>query len=297
MTYETFKNELKFFLEGRLGGNASVFYQRDTILGNLTDAIHIRTGESGSHYSASMETLYHLASISGLGVKETADMLLELLKGLPTNAPLNTSCIIYQLSNRTNVDTLLERIPHIPFYDMEITFACVVEDTEKIRKRMLIDNEMMEQNRLSLQQLSDLAHRNTFRMFPCKAELLQHYYWKQLLSDPDTTGEEFLMAAETYRSWENFPHTYRLSAGDYRFGGVAILNSGYLKSLARKEGYDLLLLPCTEEDFVVAPWVANMDIHATKEIVREALRVDPDSVLTQNIFCYRKDTDRLEVLN
>lgn len=40
-----------------------------------------------------------------------------------------------------------------------------------------------------------------------------------------------------------------------------------------------------------------MDIHATKEIVREALRVDPDSVLTQNIFCYRKDTDRLEVLN
>lgn len=297
MTYETFKNELKFFLEGRLGGNASVFYQRDTILGNLTDAIHIRTGESGSHYSASMETLYHLASISGLGVKETADMLLELLKGLPTNAPLNTSCIIYQLSNRTNVDTLLERIPHIPFYDMEITFACVVEDTEKIRKRMLIDNEMMEQNRLSLQQLSDLAHRNTFRMFPCKAELLQDYYWKQLLSDPDTTGEEFLMAAETYRSWENFPHTYRLSAGDYRFGGVAILNSGYLKSLARKEGYDLLLLPCTEEDFVVAPWVANMDIHATKEIVREALRVDPDSVLTQNIFCYRKDTDRLEVLN
>lgn len=297
MTYETFKNELKLFLEDRLGGNASVFYQRDTILGNLTDAIHIRTGKSGSHYSASMETLYHLASISGLGVKETADMLLELLKGLPTNAPLNTSCIIYQLSNRSNFDTLLERIPHIPFYDMEITFACVVEDTEKIRKRMLINNEMMEQNRLSLQQLSDLAHRNTFRMFPCKAELLQDYYWKQLLSDPDTTGEEFLMAAETYRSWENFPHTYRLSAGDYRFGGVAILNNGYLKSLARKEGYDLLLLPCTEEDFVVAPWVANMDIHATKEIVREALRVDPDSVLTQNIFCYRKDTDRLEVLN
>lgn len=297
MTYETFKNELKLFLEGRLGSNASVFYQRDTILGNLTDAIHIRTGKSGSHYSASMETLYHLASISGLDVKETADMLLELLKGLPTNAPLNTSCIIYQLSNRSNVDTLLERIPHIPFYDMEITFACVVENTEKIRKRMLINNEMMEQNRLSLQQLSDLAHRNTFRMFPCKAELLQDYYWKQLLSDPDTTGEEFLMAAETYRSWENFPHTYRLSAGDYRFGGVAILNSGYLKSLARKEGYDLLLLPCTEEDFVVAPWVANMDIHATKEIVREALRVDPDSVLTQNIFCYRKDTDRLEVLN
>ena len=291
MTYETFKNELKLFLEGRLGSNASVFYQRDTILGNLTDAIHIRTGKSGSHYSASMETLYHLASISGLGVKETADMLLELLKGLPTNAPLNTSCIIYQLSNRSNVDTLLERIPHIPFYDMEITFACVVENTEKIRKRMLINNEMMEQNRLSLQQLSDLAHRNTFRMFPCKAELLQDYYWKQLLSDPDTTGEEFLMAAETYRSWENFPHTYRLSAGDYRFGGVAILNSGYLKSLARKEGYDLLLLPCTEEDFVVAPWVANMDIHATKEIVREALRVDPDSVLTQNIFCYCKDTE------
>ena len=253
MTYETFKNELKLFLEDRLGGNASVFYQRDTILGNLTDAIHIRTGKSGSHYSASMETLYHLASISDLSVKETADMLLELLKGLPTNAPLNTSCIIYQLSNRSNVDTLLERIPHIPFYDMEITFACVVENTEKIRKRMLINNEMMEQNRLSLQQLSDLAHRNTFRMFPCKAELLQDYYWKQLLSDPDTTGEEFLMAAETYRSWENFPHTYRLSAGDYRFGGVAILNSGYPKSLARKEGYDLLLLPCTEEDFVVAP--------------------------------------------
>jgi hypothetical protein len=36
---------------------------------------------------------------------------------------------------------------------------------------------------------------------------------------------------------------------------------------------------------------------ATKEIVREALQVDTESILTRNIFCYRKDTDKLEVLN
>lgn len=297
MTYENYKKELKTSLEEKLGSDACISFEQKLMLGEMTDTICIRAGKNDPNYSANMDALYHLASAGGLYAEQAASMILELLHSLPVNRPLDTGNIIYQLMNRSQIETQLDRIPHIPFYDMEITFVCVVENTEKIRKSMLIDNEMMEQNRLSLQQLSDLAHRNTFRMFPCKAELLQDYYWKQLLSDPDTTGEEFLMAAEAYRSWENLPHTYRLSAGDYRFGGVAILNSGYLKSLARKEGYDLLLLPCTEEDFVVAPWVADMDIHATKEMVREALQVDTQSILTRNIFCYRKDTDRLEVLN
>ncbi len=298
MTYEMFKKELKTSLEEKLGSDACISFEQELMLGKMTDTIHIRAGKANPNYSASMEALYHLASVGGLDAEQATNMILEILASIPANRiSLDTGNIIYQLMNRSRIDAWLGQIPHIPFYDMEITFACVVEDTEKIRKSMLIDNKMMAQNQLSLQQLFDLAHQNTFRMFPCKAELLQDYYWKQLLSDPDTTGEEFLMAAQAYRSWENLPHTYRLSAGDYRFGGVAVLNSGYLKSLARKEGYDLLLLPCTEQDFVVAPWVANMDIHATKEIVREALQVDTESILTRNIFCYRKDTDKLEVLN
>lgn len=298
MTYEMFKKELKTSLKEKLGSDACISFEQKLMLGKMTDTIHIRAGKANPNYSASMEALYHLASVGGLDADQATNMILEILASIPANRiSLDTGNIIYQLMNRSRIDARLGQIPHIPFYDMEITFACVVEDTGKIRKSMLIDNKMMAQNQLSLQQLSDLAHRNTFRMFPCKAELLQDYYWKQLLSDPDTTGEEFLMAAQAYRSWENLPHTYRLSAGDYRFGGVAVLNSGYLKSLARKEGYDLLLLPCTEQDFVVAPWVANMDIHATKEIVREALQVDTESILTRNIFCYRKDTDKLEVLN
>lgn len=298
MTYEMFKKELKTSLKEKLGSDACISFEQKLMLGKMTDTIHIRAGKANPNYSASMEALYHLVSVGGLDADQATNMILEILASIPANRiSLDTGNIIYQLMNRSRIDARLGQIPHIPFYDMEITFACVVEDTEKIRKSMLIDNKMMAQNQLSLQQLSDLAHRNTFRMFPCKAELLQDYYWKQLLSDPDTTGEEFLMAAQAYRSWENLPHTYRLSAGDYRFGGVAVLNSGYLKSLARKEGYDLLLLPCTEQDFVVAPWVANMDIHATKEIVREALQVDTESILTRNIFCYRKDTDKLEVLN
>lgn len=219
MTYETFKNELKLFLEGRLGGNARVFYQQDMVSGKLTDAIHIQGGKPGTHYSASMEALYHLASISGLGIKETADMLLELLKNLPANATLDTSRIIYQLANRSNIETRLERIPHIPFYDMEITFVCVVSDDDKTRKSLLIDNEIMAQNHLSLQQLSDLAHQNTFRMFPCKTELLQDTFLKQLVWDPDATGEDFMMAAQMYRLRSAAPPAYRLFAGDYRFGG------------------------------------------------------------------------------
>ena len=254
MTYEMFKKELKTSLEEKLGSDACISFEQKLMLGEMTDTICIRAGKNDPNYSANMDALYHLASVGGLDAEQATNMILEILASIPANRiSLDTGNIIYQLMNRSRIDARLGQIPHIPFYDMEITFACVVEDTGKIRKSMLIDNKMMAQNQLSLQQLSDLAHRNTFRMFPCKAELLQDYYWKQLLSDPDTTGEEFLMAAQAYRSWENLPHTYRLSAGDYRFGGVAVLNNGYLKSLARKEGYDLLLLPCTEQDFVVAP--------------------------------------------
>lgn len=297
MTYENYKKELKTSLEEKLGSDACISFEQKLMLGEMTDTICIRAGKNDPNYSANMDALYHLASAGGLYAEQAASMILELLHSLPVNRPLDTGNIIYQLMNRSQIETQLDRIPHIPFYDMEITFVCVVENTEKIRKSMLIDNEMMEQNHLSLQQLSDLAHRNTFRMFPCKAELLQDSYWRQLLWDPDATGEDFLMAAHIYREWAGLPPTYRLSAGDYRFGGVAVLNSQYLEFLARNEGHDLLLLPCTEQEFVVVPWITGMDLHLVKESVKEALEIDTESILTRNIFCYRKDTGILEVIN
>ncbi len=187
MTYEMFKKELKTSLEEKLGSDACISFEQKPLLGNMTDTICIRAGKAAPNYSANMDALYHLASVGGLDAEQAASMILELLHSLSVNRPLDTGNIIYQLMNRSQIEAQLDRIPHIPFYDMEITFVCVVENTEKIRKSMLIDNEMMEQNHLSLQQLSDLAHQNTFQMFPSRAELLQNYYQKMLLQDPDAT--------------------------------------------------------------------------------------------------------------
>ncbi len=40
-----------------------------------------------------------------------------------------------------------------------------------------------------------------------------------------------------------------------------------------------------------------LDLHLVKESVKEALEIDTESILTRNIFCYRKDTGILEVIN
>ncbi len=166
MTYEMFKKELKTSLEEKLGSDACITFGKKPMLGETMDTVHIRAEKSNLDYSLSMEALYHLSSVGGLDAEHAADMILEILASIPANRlSLDTGNIICQLMSRSRISTRLDQIPHIPFYDMEITFACVVEDAE-IRKSMLIDNEMMEQSHLSLQQLFDLAHRNTFRMFP-----------------------------------------------------------------------------------------------------------------------------------
>ena len=298
MTYEMFKKELKTSLEEKLGSDACISFEQELMLGKMTDTIHIRAGKANPNYSASMEALYHLASVGGLDAEQATNMILEILASIPANRiSLDTGNIIYQLMNRSRIDAQLDLIPHIPFYDMEITFACVVEDTEKIRKSMLIDNKMMAQNQLSLQQLFDLAHQNTFRMFPSRAELLQNYYQKMLLQDPDATKEDFMRAAVLCMAWNELPPVYQFSAGNYRFGGVAILDNQFLNSLAQKENHDLLLLPCTEQEFVVTPWVKNLDMDATRELAKDALQNGEGEILTRHIFCYRKDTGRLETVD
>ena len=146
-----FKKELKTSLEEKLGSDACISFEQELMLGKMTDTIHIRAGKANPNYSASMEALYHLASVGGLDAEQATNMILEILASIPANRiSLDTGNIIYQLMNRSRIDARLGQIPHIPFYDMEITFACVVEDTEKIRKSMLIDNKMMAQNQLSL---------------------------------------------------------------------------------------------------------------------------------------------------
>jgi hypothetical protein len=297
MTYEMFKKELKTSLEEKLGSDACITFGKKPMLGETMDTVHIRAEKSNLDYSLSMEALYHLSSVGGLDAEHAADMILEILASIPANRlSLDTGNIICQLMSRSRISTRLDQIPHIPFYDMEITFACVVEDAE-IRKSMLIDNEMMEQSHLSLQQLFDLAHRNTFRMFPSRAELLQNYYQKMLLQDPDATKEDFMNAAVLCMAWNEMPPVYRLSAGNYRFGGVAILDNQFLNALAQKENHDLLLLPCTEQEFVVTPWGKNLDMDGTRELAKDALQNGEGEILTRHIFCYRKDTGRLETVD
>ena len=98
-------------------------------------------------------------------------------------------------------------------------------------------------------------------------------------------------------AWNELPPVYQFSAGNYRFGGVAILDNQFLNSLAKKENHDLLLLPCTEQEFVVTPWVKNLDMDATRELAKDALQNGEGEILTRHIFCYRKDTGRLETVD
>ena len=70
MTYEMFKKELKTSLEEKLGSDACISFEQELMLGKMTDTIHIRAGKANPNYSASMEALYHLASVGGLDAEQ-----------------------------------------------------------------------------------------------------------------------------------------------------------------------------------------------------------------------------------
>lgn len=288
MNIEKFKIELMNLLTNSLDINATVSLTTKVLKGIPTEAVTIALHKENLTFASSVDSLYQIFQ-TGIDIPGIADMFLT---SIFASQSLDKSKIIYGLINANAHKGLLQNVPHIPFYDMAITFNYVV--TNKPSKTLLtISNELMEKNQLTIQQLTELAQKNTFRLFPCSVSPTIYDYFMALMTDPEATQKDFIkFAKDAFLSRQN-PPSLTATCENYRNGSVALLNTAFLSEVAEKLGHDLLLLPATDQVFVILPHTGEFDKDFILTMAKDALKVGDSPILTRNVFIFNKNTKRL----
>lgn len=289
MTMNNFKLELIDNVQTALGNKGNVFFEKKLVKDVSMEFLTIKLTSDGRCCSLPLASLYKLRS-SGMSVFEIANAVTTSLT-FKENIDKNT--IAFRLINAVENEELLKTVPHIPFYDMAIIFQCVTF-SEKSRYFLTISQSLMESNNLTLQQMADLAMKNTFRLFPCLARLLTLYILEELMANKNTTLEDFqAFAVHAFNSKRN--PIFQTTCKDYPNGSVAMLNFSFLSQIAEDLGHDLLLLPSSEQNFAIIPYTKEISKQSVHQMVTEALATDNEPILTRYTFLFHRATKQLEI--
>ena len=81
-------------------------------------------------------------------------------------------------------------------------------------------------------------------------------------------------------------------------GACVMLYDGLLRSFARKVGKSFYIIPSSIHEVILIPDTLDMDIRYMKAMVKEVngTEVSPDEVLSDNVYRYDIDTDRIEMM-
>lgn len=295
MNYNEFKNALKNELVTIIGKASAVAFGTVEVNGRKTESLDICLTEDRKVCSATLDSLFIFHAQFHMGIGNIAQMLLKSVENSVMNAQLDTSHIIYRLSSRKEVESMLDHIPHIPFFDMVITFVCV-NDNDYATAYHILNNVDMENNNLTKSQLVDLAKKNTFRIYPGRAELLSLHMLRNEFLNPENTLQEFLRVCVLLFEGRKKTPLFRTSASEYRFGCTVLLDYDFLGRMADRLQHDLLILPSSDRDVVIMPWYEDTDIAALQEGVNADFGEADDSLPTKTIFCFNKNTRQLEPL-
>ena len=280
--------ELVSNLQSMYGDKASVSCGIDIVQGVPTELLNVDFAEDDRTCSTPILSLYKL-KLRGMKIAHIAEVVADSISSVDT---IDTSKIIYRLVNAAENEELLKRMPHIPFYDMAIVFDCMKEDEHK-RGFLSISNNLMKKHNLTLKQLTDLAQENTFRLFSCSAEPLMFHFFKELVSRHDATREEYRRFADlAYENRQDIPKL-KVTCEDHPCGSVAMLNINFLSSIADDLHHDLLLLPGTNNAFIIIPYMTGMDKESIHKLAQDALTEGSEPILTRNVYLFSRKNKRL----
>ena len=80
-------------------------------------------------------------------------------------------------------------------------------------------------------------------------------------------------------------------------GAGVILYKDLLKQFAEKTGSDFYILPSSIHETLLVPVSDQMEVEALRSMVREvnATQVAPEEVLSDNVYIYRREDDKISL--
>lgn len=197
-----------------------------------------------------------------------------------------------KLVNREANAEFLEKVPYRSFLDLAVAYYVDYYDPGLGAGTIQVYNSHMEMWGVTEEDLWEAASINTPERKPGRIESMEDIL-AEMLAEQDNGDNEYLGSC-----MGKSPVTMLVITNTGRlYGDAVILYSGMLKQAADRAGSDLFILPSSLHEVIAVPVMNGKDATELKEMVMEVNRthVQAEDLLSDNIYIYRREQDRLEI--
>ena len=197
--------------------------------------------------------------------------------------------IAFRVVSRKRNANMLRTMPYIPFLDLAIIFSIAFHQTDHSVDSVKITNELMKRWDISTKKLMKLAVKNTQRLFPSSIESIEQVIRSMVESNElDSISE----------SMEHQNYTMLVLTNTQKVNGAAVLlYPNVIKTLARNYDADIIVLPSSVHEVLAIPCSSGLEPDRLREMVVSIneTNVDPDEVLSDHVYVYRRETGVFDI--
>ncbi|MDD3172938.1 MAG: DUF5688 family protein [Herbinix sp.] len=309
--YNTFINDITEMVKVMMGEDFSIRIYKVTKNNSLElDSLVIL--KKGNNFTPNIYLLpYYEAYMQGVGIQELAKSLCSTYRNnsVPSVNENFTYLyddikpyIIYRLVSYQRNKKLLEKIPHIKFLDMAITFHCLVQEDNDAIGTIRITNEHMQMWETSLQELNLLAVNNTNYLFPPVIKSMDEVILGMLKEEymngkEDDLSDKMLDRFINNNDNPNEHKMYILSNQKGINGATCLLYENVLNEFADKIHSDFFILPSSIHEVIFVPYDKTITKEALADMVRDVnyTQVARDEVLSDQVYFYSRENNTISM--
>lgn len=209
--------------------------------------------------------------------------------------------VAYRLIHRESNQELLKEIPYVEFLDLAIVFYLILEESKHGQMTALIYNSHMASWRTTIEELYQLAKKNTPELLPAQIKTMKEVLtgilsenMKESLcnigGDDDEIIDELL--------GEDQVPLYILSNKRQMNGACCILYESCLERFAAEQGADLLILPSSIHETLLMPeqeGTSYQEISAMVNEINQSEVLEEDR-LSNQIYRYSRSSGTIVIV-
>lgn len=225
--------------------------------------------------------------------------------------------IVYKLINYEKNKELLQEVPYKKFLDLAIVFYCLIKSEKIKHATILIYNNHMEYWGTNVNQLYEIADKNTSIALPCiyksMDNVMKNFLTDSPIIEPKYTNNSNMKSQADFSSNVEYSQTiskqitdeilsssnvipmYVITNYDKTYGAATMLYPKFLREIARQLKDNLYILPSSIHECIIIPTSNENNKTKLEEMVTEIneTNVSPDEVLSNHVYVYLRSSDRI----
>lgn len=189
--------------------------------------------------------------------------------------------VVCRLINREKNKEMLKNVPCIPWCDLAVVFCLVLKDDTEEMATAIINQNLCRTWKKSIEDLMEVAKKNTIAMFPAKKTSLRNVI-ESMMGECDLPYDDIK------------DNMIVLTNTKLSHGAITFLYPDILAEIAEELQTDLYILPSSRHETIVMP--ANImdrqEVLAMVKDVNETAVLDTD-FLSDNIYCYDRENKEI----